>query len=242
MRNHRFYSPLPIEAKQHITLSKEVSHHCINVLRYKKGDTLTLFDGDGHDYLGKIVAIENKLCTVAINNKTRPENESPLKIHLTQGIARGEKMDLIIQKAVELGVHKFTPLFSERCNVKLDKKRLSKKLEHWQAVATSACEQSGRATIPTINTPVNIQSFKLEENTNAFFLEPTAQEKIHDIKIRNCNQITLFIGPEGGFSRQEQQLLSKQSVKGIQLGPRILRTETAGLACIAILQALFGDL
>lgn len=240
MRSHRFYSSITLSLSEPILLPKEASHHCIQVLRYKEGDELVLFNGDGFDYLAQISLIEGKTCQVKIMAKISPNNESPLKIHLYQGIARGEKMDLIIQKSVELGVHQITPLFTERCNVKLDQKRLAKKHQHWQKVAISACEQSGRAFIPKINLPIQISQFKLQSDSIGFYLQPNSTQSIHDNN--NLTDVSLLVGPEGGFSDNEINQLKENRISGIQLGARILRTETAGLACIAILQSHFGDI
>ncbi len=240
MRSHRFYTPIELSNDLTLELPKEAAHHCIQVLRYSVGKELSLFNGDGFDYLAIITAIEGKNCQVKISDKISPLNESPINIHLFQGIAKGEKMDLIIQKAVELGVNQITPLFSERCNVKLDDKRLNKKMAHWQAVATSACEQSGRALIPLINSPANLKNLKIPINIQGFYLEPTASQSIKEQS--GLTEIALFIGPEGGFSELDIQQLETLNIKGLKLGPRILRTETAGLACISIFQTLYGDL
>jgi len=143
MRSHRFYSAITLAVADILELPKEASHHCIQVLRYKIGAQLTLFNGDGFDYIAQIKSIEGKRCQVEIIEKTVPQNESPLKIHLFQGVARGEKMDLIIQKSTELGVTQVTPVFTERCNVKLDEKRLNKKQTHCserlRTVGTFSC-------------------------------------------------------------------------------------------------------
>jgi 16S rRNA (uracil1498-N3)-methyltransferase len=241
MRSHRFYTPIELSINSSLELPKDAAHHCIQVLRYPIGKELVLFNGDGFDYLAIISKIEGKNCQVKISDKISPLNESPLNIHLFQGIAKGEKMDLIIQKAVELGVKQITPLFSERCNVKLDEKRLNKKMAHWQAVASSACEQSERAFIPQVNVAVQLKNLKINNMyTQGFYLEPTATQTIKELP--SLTEIALFIGPEGGFSELDIQQLEVLNIQGLKLGPRILRTETAGLACIAIFQALYGDL
>ncbi|TQV74146.1 16S rRNA (uracil(1498)-N(3))-methyltransferase [Aliikangiella marina] len=240
MRIHRFYAPITLAVRNELPLPKEASHHCIQVLRYSVGDSLILFNGDGFDYIAEITAIEKKSCAVTITEKINLENESPINIHLFQGIARGDKMDLIIQKSVELGVKYFTPIFTERSNVKLDNKRQEKKLVHWQNIAISACEQSGRAIVPKINPPVQIKNLPGDENTLHLILEPTATSRITDLpKTKN---IAVYIGPEGGFSPSDLDKLKSIGALGIRLGPRVLRTETAGLATIAILQTTFGDL
>jgi 16S rRNA (uracil1498-N3)-methyltransferase len=240
MRTHRFYTDIPLETGNKIQLPKEAAHHCAQVLRYKIGDRLTVFNGDSFDYLASITSIEKKRCEIEIEKRIELTNESPLKIHLIQGIAKGDKMDLIIQKAVELGVSEITPIFTERCNVKLDAKRLAKKLDHWNNIAISACEQSGRAVVPKVNSAVPIEQLAATESLS-FYLEPTANKTFRDYKITD-QTVELLIGPEGGFSEKDLRRAKEKSISGVALGPRILRTETAGLSAIAILQSQFGDL
>ena len=251
MRTHRFFAPAPLEPGQICQLPKEAAHHCIQVLRYSVDDSLILFNGDGFEYNATIQSISGKDCFVHVNDRVDPGSESPLKIHLIQGIARGDKMDFIIQKSVELGVAKITPLFTERCNVKLDGKRLIKKQKHWQNIAISAAEQSGRAIIPAINPPTYLSKLSLDSDvlewhrTEAdtlaqLYLEPAAEESLGTVS--RTEHLHLFIGPEGGFSKSDLGVLNSIGAKGVKLGPRILRTETAGLASIAILQTQFGDL
>jgi len=239
MRIHRFYTPIELATDCEVQLPKEASHHCIQVLRYKVGSSLILFNGDGFDYAAEIVAIDKKTSKVKITKKIQLINESPLNIHLYQGIARGEKMDLVIQKSVELGITQFTPIFTERSNVKLDAKRQEKKLSHWQNIAISASEQSGRAVIAKINPPVFIKNIAASNDSLSLILEPSAGKKISELTVDK--NITIFIGPEGGFSDSDLERLKSIGAEGVRLGPRILRTETAGLAAIAILQSSFGD-
>lgn len=250
MRTHRFYADIQLENGTTTLLPKEAAHHCAQVLRYQVDDQLTVFNGDGCDYLASIVSIEKKRCEIKIEQRIKLSNESPLKIHLIQGIAKGDKMDLIIQKSVELGVTEITPVFTERCNVKLDPKRLIKKLDHWKKIAISACEQSGRAIIPTINSAIQIEQLQIEEKPienqpalelMTFYLHPTSEKSFSDYPIEN-KRVALLVGPEGGFSDRDLQQAHKKNICGVSMGPRILRTETAGLSAIAILQSQFGDL
>lgn len=239
MRSHRFYTPISLAENALIELPSDAAHHCAQVLRYKVADELTVFNGDGFDYLATVDQIEKKRCLIKTSQKIDPKNESPLKVHLFQGIARGDKMDLIIQKAIELGVAEITPLFTERCNVKLDGKRLDKKLLHWNKTAISACEQSGRAIIPKINQPMSIVEIQ-KENTTTLYLEPTSKTNFRDITFNQS--VRLIIGPEGGFSEKDLSQLDLIECKNVKVGPRILRTETAGLSAISILQSLYGDI
>ncbi|MET1254418.1 16S rRNA (uracil(1498)-N(3))-methyltransferase [Aliikangiella maris] len=243
MRYHRFYTSDKLSPGNNYQLPKEVAHHCIQVLRYAVNAQLVLFNGDGADYLAKITEINGKQCHVIVEDKTVIDNESPIYIHLLQGIARGEKMDLIIQKAVELGVNEITPIFTERCNVKLDAKRLPKKLAHWQSVVISACEQSQRAVIPKINPPSNIKTLIGTDKIMSLYLDPGAEHSInHLLKQYSKNdKLNIVIGPEGGFSLNDINHLVDIGATPALIGPRVLRTETAGLACIAVVQSTIGD-
>jgi len=239
MRSHRFYTAIDLTIDASIELPPEAAHHCIQVLRYKVGDPLTLFNGDGFDYSATISEINKKQCTVKIAQKNDPKNESPLKIHLLQGIARGDKMDFIIQKAIELGVTEITPVFTQRSNVKLDEKKLEKKQLHWNKTIISACEQSGRAVIPKLNAAISLDEIKKSECVS-IYLEPQATKFFSSLEL--ADQISVVIGPEGGFSHDDLSQLNRVGFKGVKIGPRILRTETAGLSAISILQSHFGDL
>lgn len=238
MRSHRFYTAFELLENTSVELPPEAVHHCVQVLRYATGDPLILFNGDGFDYPAVISEINKKRCVVKINNRYDPKNESPLRIHLMQAIARGDKMDFIIQKAVELGVTEITPVFTERCHVKLDAKRLSKKLEHWNKTIVSASEQSGRAALAKLNRPVTVEQIEACDQCSVY-LEPTADESFKQMNIDKS--VRIMIGPEGGFSTSDQARLKHQQFKGVKMGARILRTETAGLTSIALLQSLHGD-
>ena len=238
MRSHRFYTPVELKESSSLELPSEASHHCAQVLRYKINDKLTLFNGDSFDYVATVQQIEKKRCLVKISSRIAPQNESPLNVHLFQGVARGDKMDLIIQKAVELGVKEITPLFTERCNVKLDGKRLDKKLHHWRKTIVSACEQSGRAIIPKLHYPMAINQLA-EDKTISIYLEPTASLNFKELEVKESARF--LVGPEGGFSDKDLAHLKLIKCLGVKIGPRILRTETAGLSAISILQSRFGD-
>ncbi|PHS17588.1 MAG: 16S rRNA (uracil(1498)-N(3))-methyltransferase [Kangiella sp.] len=239
MRTHRFYTDMILSENTSIELPAEAAHHCAQVLRYKVGDNLTVFNGDGFDYFSAIESIAKKKCTIKILNKIRLNNESNLEIHLLQAIARGDKMDFVFQKAVELGVTEITPVSTERSNVKLDEKRLEKKMSHWNKTIISACEQSGRAVIPKLNLLINIEEVQNSE-IQSIYLEPNSKRCFTHIS--DGSSIRLLIGPEGGLSEKDIKQLELKEFVGIKMGPRILRTETAGLSAISILQNLKGDL
>ena len=241
MRIHRFFVDSELLLDEEFDLPKQAAHHCVQVLRYALGSQLRLFNGDGYDYHCEITSLQGKKATVKVLQKIELENESPLRIHLYQCVAKGDKMDLVIQKAVELGASEITPVFSERSNVKLDLKRLTKKQEHWQNIAISALEQSGRAVKVEINPAIKLNSLPLPLTSTMFYLEPESNRSLSNMSLES-NQAALIIGPEGGFSDNDLAHLESIGAKGIKLGPRILRTETAGLVCIAIIQSHFGDI
>lgn len=242
MRTIRSFIDVPLSIGQEVLLPEQSSNHIVRVLRLQIGDVFHLFNGDGRDYVAEIISVEKKGAKARILSCIELCNESPLKIHLYQSIARGDKMDWILQKTTELGVSTFTPIVSDRTEVKLDGERSDKKLSHWQGVIRSACEQSGRAFIPLVNLPVAINQLSITLKTaQAFYLEPTAKLCIKELTLQLDQELHLAIGPEGGFSERDMRLLETAGFHGLKIGPRILRTETAGLAVIAALQSQFGD-
>lgn len=240
MRIPRIFVHFPLSATR-FDLPDEAANHVGRVLRMQVGASLKLFNGDGFDYAATITEVTKKAVRVAISGKQDNPVESPLRIHLGQGISRGDRMDFAIQKAVELGVTEITPLFTERCGVKLDAERLAKRTEQWQKIAISACEQSGRSVVPTVHTAVSLQQW-LASPTKALrlTLDPRAAATIKTLT--PASDIQLVIGPEGGFTDTEVSQTAAAGFTGITLGPRILRTETAALTAISALQLQFGDL
>lgn len=242
MRTIRCFVDLEFKVGNEIQLPELASNHLVRVLRLESGDAIHLFNGNGLEYHARLASIGKKYTTAQIDSVNQTQTESPLKIHLYQSIARGEKMDLILQKATELGVTAFTPMVSDRTEVKLDNERSEKKLHHWQGVIRSACEQSGRSVLPALNSPIAIK--QLTANTRgvqAFYLDPKAKHRIKTLQINGAEEIILAIGPEGGFSDRDIELLQIAGFQGVCAGPRILRTETAGIAFIAALQSQYGD-
>ena len=187
--------------------------------------------------------INKKTINVEILSKEKNNNESPININLFQSISSNEKMDMVIQKATELGVSSIQPIFTSRSTIKLSLDRTKKRLIHWKQVSISACEQSGRSKIPTIKSPIEFDQISEGIKTNSLnlLLHPDNLEESSNLPNEYSGDINIFIGPEGGFSQDEVLLLKKQNCINIQLGPRILRTETAPLAIIAILQYKYGD-
>lgn len=242
MRLNRVYQDIELATGSTIELDKSASLHLGKVLRASTGDKLEVFNGNGHRYLSTIETIERNKVIISVEEQNTVHNESPLHIHLFQGVSRGDKMELTLQKGVELGVKTFTPIITERCGVKLDQKRWQKKLEHWQKIIISACEQSGRDIIPVIHSPLNWQETIGQLNNNAIFLDPHSKQSFRDLeKPDQTSEIQLLIGPEGGFSDNEILSVAKKNITPVFLGPRILRTETAALAAVAAINAVWGD-
>ena len=244
MRLTRCFVDLPLSVGGNVALPESVAAHLVRVLRLQQGDACVLFNGDGHDYAATISAISKREVQVHIDSAQVIDNESPLAITLLQGIARGEKMDLILQKATELGVSRIIPVNAERTEVKLDAARAEKRIAHWRNVVGSACGQSGRARIPSIGSPQALAAAVavLPEQTLRLTLDPQGEHRLASLPAAPANGVVIAIGPEGGWSPRDRQQLGEAGFQGLQLGPRILRTETAGLAAIAALQAQLGDL
>jgi len=240
MKKIRIYQPVTLEVGISTTLDKPSGKHLIKVLRLKNNDTFTLFNGDGNEYQAQL-EISGKSVCAHIVSCCQPGTESNLNIHLLQGISKGERMDFAIQKAVELGVTSITPVITERTVVNLKHERREKKQQHWQAIAVSACEQSGRNVIPEINNICNLtQTLTSKIDGLKLLLDPLS--KIPLAALSSCNSIQILIGPEGGFSATEIEQAKSEGFTGIKFGPRILRTETAALAAITSVQLLWGDL
>lgn len=240
MRIPRVYTPQILSSGQTFELEPQSSHHLGKVLRMKPDDPVILFNGDGNDYSAHITAINKKLLTVFVTSISAVETESPLTIHLGIGISKGDKMDWIIQKSTELGINSITPLFTERTETRIKGDRADKKLLHWQQISISACEQSGRSKLPKINSPCNIAEWAGSINAEKkFILHHRCTEKPGGaIK---PGSVALLIGPEGGLSDTEIISAQQQNFQSLALGPRVLRTETAPLAAISVIQFLWGD-
>ena len=242
MRKFRVYTPQSLSSVDRAELSGPVSHYLSRVLRLSSGDAVTLFNGDGYDYSGEIAAIERQCVQVRLDSRRNPGTESPLKITLVQAISRGERMDYCLQKATELGVFCIQPVTSRRVEVHLDEKRRAKRLAHWQAVVVSACEQSGRAVVPEVKPPLSLGEWMAVTDVNPrLVLDPTADTRLSSVSTLN-GVVSIVAGPEGGLNGKEMEQAQQMGVTPVSLGPRVLRTETAGPAAIAILQATSGDL
>lgn len=238
----RIYQAVPITEQAALCLDERASHHLARVLRVKVGDGVTLFNGEEGEYSAVITHIGKKQVTVKVEQFNSRTVESPLEIYLAQGIARGEKMDFIVQKAVELGVKKIIPLLTERGNVRFKEDRELKRLQHWQAVVVSACEQSGRNVLPVIQAPLELMKWlPTIQGQQGFILSPHVNKPL-PATINRATPLILLIGPEGGLSEQEVAAAMQAGLQPLNLGPRVLRTETATLAAITALQCQFGDM
>ncbi len=242
MRLTRCHVDLPLAEGATFALPEDVSRHLLQVLRLGSGDACVLFNGSGCDFDARIVTAGKRQAQVELTTCRRIDNESPLRITLLQGLARGEKMDWIVQKATELGVARILPATSERSEVRLDAQRAEKRQRHWREVAIAACEQSGRAILPEIAHTQPLAPAAAQCEGAKLILDPTADPSLHAAIAERPLACTLAIGPEGGWSDGDLDALRAAGFSGTRFGPRILRTETAGIAAIAALQALAGDL
>lgn len=241
MRIPRIYTGQELRANAEIVLETGPSLHLSRALRMKVGDALVLFNGRGGQYPATISAIDRKAVVVASAELEALECESPLHLQLGIAVSRGERMDWVVQKATELGVSCIAPLVSERTEVKLGAERGEKKLRHWQQIATSACEQCGRNRLPQILAPQSLAGWLQDVQADLrLVLHHTAVTR--DPGPAPPRSVALLVGPEGGLSEEEIRAAEGAGFASLQLGPRVLRTETAPLAAIAILQARWGDM
>ncbi|WP_133716390.1 16S rRNA (uracil(1498)-N(3))-methyltransferase [Methylocaldum gracile] len=241
MRVSRLYLPQALEEGSVLQLDEESAHYLRTVLRLKKGTDLTVFNGDGREYSARVATIARDEVRVEIGDGRNREVESPLTTHLGLGISRGERMDLAIQKAVELGVSRITPLFTEHCVVRLDDTRRGSRRQHWRKVAHSACEQCGRNRVPEVEEPIELKDWVVGREGLRLFFDPQAAVGLKDLP-RPEGFVSILSGPEGGFAEKERVLAREAGFVPVRLGPRILRTETAVLAALSAIQAIWGDL
>jgi 16S rRNA (uracil1498-N3)-methyltransferase len=240
MRISRFYLSTELIPGAAITLDQDNAHYMHTVLRLQKGAQLSVFNGNGKEYPATVIDTTRAQFAIQLGVPFAVERESRLHTHLGIGISRGERMDLAVQKAVELGASIITPLFTERCVVQLDAARRQQRWQHWLKVVQSACEQSGRSRIPDLQQPQDIAAWIPEQQGLRLFLDPHKGKRLGELT--SVSSVVLLSGPEGGFSDKERQLALQAGFTGLRLGPRILRSETAALAALAAVQTLWGDL
>jgi len=241
MRIPRIYTQATLQLNDLVQLDPQASSHLARVLRMQVGDLCTLFNGDGNEYQGAIAQLEGKKqVAVTINQVNEASRESPLATHLGLVMSRGDRMDYAIQKATELGVHAITPLTSERCELKLKGNRADKKIQHWQQVSISACEQCQRNKVPTIYPATDINEWiKVRNEQLKLVLHHRASKPLQSFA--ETKEVALLIGPEGGLSEREIDLAETQEFHSVLFGPRVLRTETAPLVALTALQMQWGD-
>ncbi|POP46206.1 16S rRNA (uracil(1498)-N(3))-methyltransferase [Superficieibacter electus] len=242
MRKPRIYHPSLLTVGQDVALCDDAANHVGRVLRMTTGQPVQLFDGSNQVFDAEITRADKKSVIVNVQHGETDDRESPLHIHLGQVMSRGEKMEFTIQKSIELGVSLITPLFSERCGVKLDAERLNKKIQQWQKIAIAACEQCGRNRIPEIRPAMDLEAWCAEADAGLKLnLHPRASASINTLPLP-VERVRLLIGPEGGLSADEIAMTARYQFTDILLGPRVLRTETTALTAITALQVRFGDL
>lgn len=240
MRIHRIYTPQALEPETSLVISGNAAHYLMRVLRVTPGQPLALFNGDGHDYAAEFIRAGKNEMQVRVLSRLPSRAESSLQITLAQAISRGERMDMTLQKCTELGVAAFQPLDTERVEVRIRPEKLAKRMEHWRQVVISACEQSGRSVVPEIREPMPINEWLGQDGVGRrLALVPGALTPLARFDLEDA--VEILIGPEGGFSDSELVQIEKSGVRPVGLGPRILRTETAGPAAVSVLQAIFGD-
>jgi 16S rRNA (uracil1498-N3)-methyltransferase len=238
----RIYQPGNYQSGQILELSPKASQHVHSVLRMQVGEPLTLFCGDNREFDAMIHEIKKKQVLVLVKSIKAVDRESSLVVHLAQAISKGERMEFVMQKSVELGVSSIIPVVTERCVLKLNQDRMDKKLRQWQAIVIAACEQSGRNVVPSVYQPLSFTQYLQEVRAQLkLILHPGTNKRCSDYLLKD-NDIALLIGPEGGFSEGEIHCAQEYGFLPLSLGPRILRTETATIAALSVLQAAGGDL
>lgn len=242
MRLSRIYIDLPLQLDKKIALSAMASHHINKVLRMRIGQSIIIFNGTGGQYIADITTIEKNQVVVQTREFQDLNRESPLHITLEQGISRGQHMDFTIQKAAELGVSRIIPIITEFCNVKLDDERRKNRQEHWQKIAISACEQSGRNRLPVISSVTHYKEYtESNDSDHKYILVPEVKSTLHQLN-ESIDQINILCGPEGGLSDTEVKIAVDNGYSPVSMGPRILRTETAAIAAITASQVIWGDM
>ncbi|MDE2451452.1 MAG: 16S rRNA (uracil(1498)-N(3))-methyltransferase [Gammaproteobacteria bacterium] len=244
MRLTRVHVPGPLAAGGRQTIEGDAANHIVRVLRLEPGDPLTVFDGRGGEYSARIDAVRKGAVVIEVLQGSASERESPLSLTLAQGVSRGERMDWVVQKASELGVTRIIPVLTERTVVKLDARQAERRLLHWRGIAVAACEQSGRTRVPDIASPLELDDFlgrNDAKRATRVLLSPSGTLRVDDLTAPH-HEMLVLIGPEGGLAEAEQRRALAAGFLAVRMGPRVLRTETAAIAALTLLQSEFGDL
>jgi len=237
----RFFFPSPLAAGSEVALPDNAAHHAAQVLRLRAGDAITLFDGGGGEFAAQISSASSRAVSVAVIEKRPIEREAPFDAVLVQALIAAERMDQVIQKAVELGATAIVPVASARSVTRLDGDRARRRVEHWRQIVIASCEQCGRNRVPVVHAPCEIRAW-LGQPSKAgarFLLAPSVGESLDKIS-RPAAAVELLVGPEGGFAPEEEAAALASGFRAVRLGPRILRTETAGPAMLAAMNAVWG--
>ena len=243
MRLNRIYTPSPLTSGTDIALTSAGANHVARVLRMRTGDAILVFDGKSTEFRAELIAVDARQVTVRIGEQIAGTPESPLKITLVQGISRSERMDWALQKATELGVNTIAPVITSRSVVRFDDKQSAKKHEHWNNIVIGACEQSGRSFVPEVLAPVSLRQYLQEHSKDGIrlVLNPSGPSALAGLASMS-KRVELLIGPEGGLDDEEIDRAQIAGFVPVRLGPRVLRTETAAVTALSVLQAMWGDL
>jgi 16S rRNA (uracil1498-N3)-methyltransferase len=242
MRVSRVYAAVAVGGRVELELTGTAANHVSRVLRLRPGDPLIVFDAAGGEYTATVAAFTRDAVRVTVGEYLDVNRESPLQVTLAQGISRGERMDVVVQKATELGVRRIVPVLAERSVVRLNDAQAANRLRHWRAIAVAACEQCGRNRLPEITPPMSLQDFLVSDYPAGLRLVLSPEGGLTARDLPASPAATLLIGPEGGLSDAERSAALAAQFTGLVLGPRILRTETAALAALAVIQQQLGDL
>lgn len=240
----RLFIRSKLQTGQALELDKEQAHYLGRALRLRPGDALSIFSAESGEFSAAVTSIGKSSAELLVGAELPTNTESPLNLHLVQGISRGERMDFVVQKATELGVKRISPVLTEYGVVKLDGSRANKRRDHWQKIAESACEQSGRTRPPLIDAPLPLKTWfgaMTSESDVDLILNPNAGTSMASLQAPTT-KICLLVGPEGGFSDTEYGDAEVSGFKAVTLGPRVLRTETAAIAAVTVAESLWGDL
>lgn len=240
--NPRFHCPFPLAPGAGVDLPEQAAHHAVRVLRLGVGDAVTLFDGRGGEWQAAIVRLKPTV-HVQLETYDATDREPPLRVTLAQCLPSGDKMDWVVQKAVELGIAAIQPLAAKRSVVKLTAERQARRVQHWQQVAVAACEQSRRNRLPTVAPVLDLPQYlarPARENELRLVLAPGSEMRLRDLPAPEGN-VVLLVGPEGGLEEGEALAAASAGFRPVSLGPRVLRTETAGPAALTALMTLWGD-
>ena len=240
-RIQRFLVERIKSSASHFEISGEQCHYVLRVLRLQAGDQMILFDGSGSEWMAKIIDTKKNRLLLELEEKSTPDRESPIDITLIQSISRSQRMDLVMQKSTELGVSTIVPVFSSNTVVRIKEDKIEKKINHWRNILISASEQSGRTKLPDLMDPIKLDSDCLQKYKGdlSIFYDTTGQDSY---AVNKPKEITVVIGPEGGFTEVEKTMAIDNGYSVIQSGPRLMRTETAPIMALSILQYLYGDL